>query len=325
MANEAMDVQIGLVSDQPVPNLIAALDPALTTRHVVLLATERMRSKAELLQAALLRRQRTVQVVDVADHRDLPAFRAVLQAVLREHGQAALNATGGTKLLALAAYEVFYAAGRPVFYVDTDNTLFWLHPQQAARRVPGVLDIETYFALFGERVQTSRREPLPDDGGLESLERLNKPSSPRDPAAVLKHSQRFESLVFRAMHKALATLGPDAGVHDLRWGVKTLGAPGDEYDVVLCRDNRLYLVETKLIKNAGALNSFLHKLDNLRSSHGLTAQGALVVSARLASSGGYAQRAAQRNLLLVRRDELSPSVLAPKLARWIGPGVNGTK
>ena len=49
----------------------------------------------------------------------------------RENDAIALNATGGTKPMSIAAYEVFRSMEKPIFYVHPEqDRLIWLHPRE---------------------------------------------------------------------------------------------------------------------------------------------------------------------------------------------------
>lgn len=125
------DTHVMLVSRQPSPNLIPALDPRLKPRAVVMLVTPDMVQQGDWLRDVLQPAGIKVSQVTLPDPYDVPAMRdQVLNVVSdREAESLVLNATGGTKLMAIAAYEVFSSAGLPVFYVHPDeDRLIWLYP-----------------------------------------------------------------------------------------------------------------------------------------------------------------------------------------------------
>ncbi|MGH8557189.1 MAG: hypothetical protein ACRESZ_06945 [Methylococcales bacterium] len=63
----------------------------------------------------------------------------------------ALNVTGGTKPMAIAAYQAFIAAGKPIYYVHPEqDRLIRLHPSgQAARDLENRLKLEPFFLAHG--------------------------------------------------------------------------------------------------------------------------------------------------------------------------------
>lgn len=120
-----------LVHDRLIPNLVPALDPSFRPDEVFLLVAPAMRREADRL-ARLLRQER-VRVTEwpIDDPWDIDHVRERVLAFLaaRDGDGIALNASGGTRPMSLAAYEVFRAADRPVYCVQkgTDQ-LVWLHP-----------------------------------------------------------------------------------------------------------------------------------------------------------------------------------------------------
>lgn len=302
-----------LVSEQPLPNLTAALDAKLGCRHVVLLESPRMKARADALEDVLARHRLAVSRRPVDDSGDLPRFRADVDAVLHEFPTAALNATGGLKTMSILAFDAFRAAGQPVFYVERDNRLIWLDPiDRPQARLHGTLGLHDYFAAFGQRISEHRTEPAANDGGEAMLKRLhNLPAAGHGDHEHI--GERFESLVFRAMRIAAGQAGTDMHT-DIAWGVKIAGETTDEFDVVAVRDNVLYLVECKNVKGAG-FNAFLNKLDNLRRKRGLTARAALVTTAHIPAHGGNARRARDSGILLIGRDGLAG--LRQHLAGWL--------
>jgi hypothetical protein len=126
-----IDTQVILVSGQPTPNITPALDPEVGPREIVMLVSPDMRQRADWLAEVLQPRGIRVERRDLADAYDVEDIRnRVLEVIAeRSHETVALNVTGGTKLMAIAAYEVFFTAGMPIFYVHPErDRLIWMHP-----------------------------------------------------------------------------------------------------------------------------------------------------------------------------------------------------
>jgi hypothetical protein len=65
-------------------------------------------------------------------------------------GDIALNATGGTKLMSIAAYEVFRSENLPIFYIHPEqDRLIWLSPKQPAVALTNRLKITDYLTAYG--------------------------------------------------------------------------------------------------------------------------------------------------------------------------------
>lgn len=132
-----MTTHILLVSAQAAPNLLPALDPALKPDEAVLLITHLMHAQAKHLATVLQEAGVKTTRIELEDEHDYKAIQtAMLEvATTREGNSIALNVTGGTKLMALAAQSVAEAAGWKVFYVDADtDEVIWL--SEEARRQP---------------------------------------------------------------------------------------------------------------------------------------------------------------------------------------------
>lgn len=151
-----------LVSAQATPNLTPVIDPAFSPRHVVMLVSPAMRSRAEHLAAVLKRRGVTVCDLDVPDPYDYLAIEECLLTWLAEHDSddLALNVTGGTKVMAMAAQEVFRSAGKPVFYVniDRDEVLF-IGQRQGRFQLGQKVRLRDYLEAHGYRLQENAKRP----------------------------------------------------------------------------------------------------------------------------------------------------------------------
>jgi hypothetical protein len=135
------DTHLCLVSAQATPNLLPVLDEGWRPRRVVLAATPDMQGRAEWLRDVIRGRCPGValEVLALPGAYDYAAlFDAFLEfvATARQAGAGlpALNVTGGTKLMAVAAQEVFSAEGLPVFYVNVETDEVVVIGQNASSR-----------------------------------------------------------------------------------------------------------------------------------------------------------------------------------------------
>lgn len=121
-----LDTHVCLVSAQATPNLIAAIDEQWRPRRVVLATSREMSEHANHLERVLKRRGITIErllIVDAYDYFGL--YEMFFNFLARQTSAVALNVTGGTKIMAMAAQEAFRDAKTPVFYVNinTDEIL----------------------------------------------------------------------------------------------------------------------------------------------------------------------------------------------------------
>jgi len=132
MADMKRTTHVCLVGGEPVANVTPALDPLFAPEEVVLVTPHRQKHAANWLQAVLEPRGVKVSRWSVGDAYDLGAVRDRIFDLLAEReGQSlALNVTGGTRPMSLAAYEVFRQFDQPVFYIDprTDDLVWLFHP-----------------------------------------------------------------------------------------------------------------------------------------------------------------------------------------------------
>lgn len=153
----AMRTHFCIVSEQPVPNLSAALDSRIRADRLVLFASPEMAERAGRLAAVASRHDIEVRQVLLRDRLDLAKVAEDVERVLDEEAggsEVMLNVTGGQKPMSIAAYEVFLRRGGPAFYVDTDNSLVWLPPQRRERiELETHLTIEDYLQSYGARVE----------------------------------------------------------------------------------------------------------------------------------------------------------------------------
>jgi hypothetical protein len=136
-----------IVSEQPIPNLSAALDSRLRADRLVLIASREMQERAERLRRVAGHHGIESDLVVLRDRLDLAKVAEDIERALAAepaNHDVVLNASGGQKPMSIAAYEVFRRRNRRVFYVDTDNSAFWLPPAD-----PGRIELETHLTIDG--------------------------------------------------------------------------------------------------------------------------------------------------------------------------------
>ncbi|WP_298068396.1 DUF1887 family CARF protein [uncultured Mailhella sp.] len=115
---------ICLVSEQTLPNYLGTVMPDASPQTVHLVVTDRMKERANILEKALRERGMAVEHYPLASPRPNEML-AVLNAIREKtpSGSLAVNVTGGTKVMALAAVEwAGIQDEHPfLFYVDTDS------------------------------------------------------------------------------------------------------------------------------------------------------------------------------------------------------------
>ena len=161
---QRFDTHVCLVSAQATPNLLALLDERWRPRRVVLACSAQMQRAAASLKAVLKAKGNGI-AVDLLELPDAYAYDALSEAFLdflarNDADDIALNVTGGTKLMAVAAQEVFRANGKPVFYVNVESDEVIIigegarsQPLQAKLRVHELLEAHGYDVTRSEQPQ----------------------------------------------------------------------------------------------------------------------------------------------------------------------------
>jgi len=152
-----------LVSDQPIPNLLPALQPETRPTRIVLAVSDRMREKAAWLRRELERRGLAVEELPVPAPYDLRALQTLFTDWLAAHEreEVALNLTGGTKPMAISAQDAFRLGEKPVFYVNVEtDELLWLDGARAPVALTRQIPLATFLAVHGLTPTLAPPQPL---------------------------------------------------------------------------------------------------------------------------------------------------------------------
>lgn len=158
------DVHVCLVSEQATPNFIPILDSRFRPREVILLVSEQMRMRAGWLGEVLRRRVDRVSEIVVPDAWDVAGIQDVLLELLaRQSSGIALNVTGGTKPMAIAAQDVFRAEHLPIFYVHpATNQVVPIFSSEPPFSIEERVDLADYLAIHGFREVARAGAPEPE-------------------------------------------------------------------------------------------------------------------------------------------------------------------
>lgn len=153
--------QMLLVSAQPMPNFLPILNSELKPESVTLVVSDKMKDRAEWLKKEIAKHQ--VEILPDIEiggtETDINAIQESLMAWEDKNSDlmkdSVLNATGGTKPMAIAAQEIYRMAGRPVFYLDvaTDN-VSWVSGANAGLKLEKSPTLSQVFGLNGLTVES---------------------------------------------------------------------------------------------------------------------------------------------------------------------------
>lgn len=169
-----------LISEQATPNITPVLDPGFKPEELVMVVSPYMTERAEYIEAVLggnsaiqgsafaaaMARANGVRVskLPIADAYDIRSIEKTIAGWLDAHAgmDVALNVTGGTKPMAIAAQEVFRSRSLPVFYVhqQTDQVMP-LFPPSAPFKLANRVDLRTYLNAHGYQIIDTQRPDIP--------------------------------------------------------------------------------------------------------------------------------------------------------------------
>lgn len=151
-----INTHVILVSGQPTPNITPVLDPDIKPKRIVMLVSPDMTQRADWLKSVLQPAGVSVSQIRIENAYDFEAIREQLFTFVteNEHEGLALNVTGGTKPMAIAAYEVFRTADQPIFYVHPEqDRLIWMHPAgQPPRELANRIKLKGFLQAHGAQL-----------------------------------------------------------------------------------------------------------------------------------------------------------------------------
>lgn len=157
-----------LVSAQPIPNLTPIFDDTLKPQKVVMLVSNDMLDRSKALENIYKPRGIGVERYLIENPWNADEIREQVEDLLLTQypdGGIVLNATGGTKLMSIAAYEAFRSCQLPVFYVHPEHDrLIWMSPKLPDVDLSDRIKLEDYLMAYGSPVdnldRSGVREPI---------------------------------------------------------------------------------------------------------------------------------------------------------------------
>lgn len=155
-----MNTIFSLVSHQAMANVLPVL--MFQPKSVVLFTTPEEKRCADNLEKLFKSKEIKIKRNDGLNAYDYINFKDSVKSELeRTEGEAILNVTGGTKLMALAAYEAFAEKDKKIIYCDTENKqIIHLFPQLSTEPLTLNLSIKDYLISYGYQIVSTRTEGL---------------------------------------------------------------------------------------------------------------------------------------------------------------------
>lgn len=156
---------IVFVSGQLLPSILGAAIPGAEPTCIHAVATAEMRQKGEVLRNVLKGRSKDYAAYNLCSADQNHIFELLYSIYAQCGGQTpALNLTGGTKLMALAAAEWAYANNVPTFYIDTAADQIVLPGRHwEYLDLPDILNVRDLLAAYGYSVEKCINKPVPEE------------------------------------------------------------------------------------------------------------------------------------------------------------------
>lgn len=149
-------IHMVFVSAQAAPNVLPALDPFLKPKKIIMLVSKKMCACANALEIVYGQNGIKTERVNILNEHNFNDLEETIMNIAASHdGESiALNVTGGTKLMALAAQSVAQAVQWPVFYVDVDtDEIIWIGKNDSPRKLTEHLRLRHYFMGYGFEIE----------------------------------------------------------------------------------------------------------------------------------------------------------------------------
>jgi hypothetical protein len=159
------DSHLCLVSTQATPNLAPALDPSFQPSVVTLAVSEDMQEKACWLEKVLREQGVKVEKLNIPDPYDYnQCWECFAEWLGKQSNGGALNATGGTKVMAMAALDVFREEKKPVFYINIENDeVIRLDTREVPFTLPTKIRLKQYLEAHGYSVLKTSKPNINKD------------------------------------------------------------------------------------------------------------------------------------------------------------------
>lgn len=154
---------IVFVSEQLLPSILGVAIPGAEPACIHAIITKEMRQKGEVLRNVLEKRGKSCTTYDLRSADQIHVFELLDNIYAQCEGQPpALNLTGGTKLMALAAAEWAYANDVPTFYIDTAADQIILPGRHwEYLGLPDMMNVRDLLAAYDYCMGNCIQEPVP--------------------------------------------------------------------------------------------------------------------------------------------------------------------
>lgn len=154
-----------LINEDLVPNITPVLDPSFRPKQVFMMTSSATQIYADRLRRILNSAGVIAHNFPINDSWDIEHIREKALEFIDTHGHddIALNVSGGTKPMDLAAYEIFHYADKPVYYVNPENdNVVWMHPRgRKSFDLADRIKLPLFFNAHDLRIVSRKNEAIP--------------------------------------------------------------------------------------------------------------------------------------------------------------------
>lgn len=164
------DIHVCIISNEAAANLLPVGIPEFKPNEAIFLITEDMKGKAESLKKSFQSLGIAVYEFNISDPYDFETIENEILDILSSYKggsfselNIALNATGGTKPMAMAAQSIFSLAKKDIFYVNTTkkSVIFLSGNKKNNFSLNSNLSLSHYFNSYGFTIKEALKRNNP--------------------------------------------------------------------------------------------------------------------------------------------------------------------
>lgn len=152
-----MKIHLCLISSQLIPNLIPLFKQTLRPNAVICLVSPDMQEVFQNFRSILAKERIEVieKTISPLDWKDCEDKILSITEEYQDH-ELILNSTGGTKIMAFAAYEIFRKKKLEILYVDTQNSKILCYKGDRIHEINFTNEINTdyYLMCYGQEISS---------------------------------------------------------------------------------------------------------------------------------------------------------------------------
>lgn len=354
-----MSILVSLISEQSIPNILVIKSMPAISRYLFL-CSKRMKDSGRLTDLCELCGIDTYDELSIAEH-DFYDIRKKLKDAVAGYPQDTsylINITGGTKLMALAVYDLMSSQRAQIIYLPPQaEAAILIYPSMikdflpiryqfdapsflqaygikgSFAEAPELLNIDALFRYIASSPDKNMCLWINQIGSinenlslrrkyLPTLSKLMDTSSPGLPDENQRQYLKggwFESYLAYWIQRVL----PKAKLY-MNMAINRESSD-NELDLAFCYHNIFYVIEVKTsVSKIQDVKDYLYKLDSLGKKFGLYPRRCLAIAHQLSEQSlrrsPYAlQRAQEMGIDVLLYSDLQPENIVKTLHTWIKP------